>query len=231
MTPTMIRQLAALGLTITQIAGVMEIFDTDSAERRAKVAARMQRYRDGKAKRELNVDATTTLRSVTVDPRAGVTRVEDNLLTKSKTGQKDKKETFASLTNTRAKSDFDEWWELYPHKMQKAAAKKAWEKAVKRASLAELKEGVERYIRDKPPETNWRYPATWLNGDGWLDRPAPPTGNSIFDQLRNMANENGSAEETGNGDRGNVRRLRPRESGGSEGDGFPFLIDYEGKGH
>ena len=142
----------------------------------------------------------------------------------------DKKEG-ASHPTRASKTAFDEWWEIYPHKMQKAVGKKAFEKAIKRASLAELKAGVERYIRDKPPELNWRYPATWLNGDGWLDQPAPPTGNSTMDQLNQMGREYVSGQEAGNGDWSDVGRVFSREDPRLEGKGFPFLIDHKNGKH
>jgi uncharacterized protein YdaU (DUF1376 family) len=73
---------------------------------------------------------------------------------------------------------FDEWWRAYPHKVGKAAAAKSYERALARASPAELLDGVSRYIANKPPDRAWCNPATWLNGDRWLDQPALPIANS-----------------------------------------------------
>ncbi len=81
--------------------------------------------------------------------------------------------TRASHTNGSA--DFDVWWKAYPCKKGKGQARKAYLKALARASPDELLVGVERYRRDKPDWTQWAHPATWLNGDRWLDEPAEPS--------------------------------------------------------
>ena len=67
---------------------------------------------------------------------------------------------------------FDEWWISYPHKVGKAAAKKAFRQAVALASIDELRIGVQRYIDTKPPDRPWCNPATWLNQERWKDEPA-----------------------------------------------------------
>lgn len=64
---------------------------------------------------------------------------------------------------------FEEWWLAYPLKRDKGHAEKAFAKALKLAPLPELIAGVRRYIELKPPDREWCYPATWLNGKRWLD--------------------------------------------------------------
>jgi uncharacterized protein YdaU (DUF1376 family) len=87
--------------------------------------------------------------------------------------QPQKKED-ANASKTRAsKPDFETWYWHYPHKVQRGAAEKAFEKARQTASLEELIAGVQRYIASKPIDRQWQNPATWLNGKGWLDAPAP----------------------------------------------------------
>lgn len=75
--------------------------------------------------------------------------------------------------------EFDEtFYPAYPHKVQRAAAARAWPKARSKASLEQIMAGLERYIRDKPPDRHWQNPATFLNGESWNDQPAsPPTPN------------------------------------------------------
>lgn len=67
---------------------------------------------------------------------------------------------------------FDLWWAQYPHRVAKGQARRAWGRAIKQASFAELLAGVERYKADKPADIPWCNPATWLNGERWLDQPA-----------------------------------------------------------
>lgn len=66
---------------------------------------------------------------------------------------------------------FDEWYELYPRKRGRGQALKAFRTALTKATFPELIAGVERYKRLKPAYADWRHPATWLNGEGWLDKP------------------------------------------------------------
>lgn len=67
---------------------------------------------------------------------------------------------------------FEEWWKVYPHKVGKGAAIRAWPRAVTSASPDELMAGVRRYIEEKPSDRPWANPATWLNQDRWLDEPS-----------------------------------------------------------
>lgn len=67
---------------------------------------------------------------------------------------------------------FDEFWKLYPKKVGKAQAEKAWKKLkVDEALLETMKKAIERQKRSK----QWKdkqfipYPATWLNGRRWED--------------------------------------------------------------
>jgi uncharacterized protein YdaU (DUF1376 family) len=76
----------------------------------------------------------------------------------------------SSLRSERAR-DFDVFWDVYPNKVGKAAAKKAFEKATKRTDLPILMAGLDRYIH-KTDDRPWCNPATWLNQDRWEDRPA-----------------------------------------------------------
>lgn len=81
-----------------------------------------------------------------------------------------------TLTDRALDSEFPKWYRTYPHKVGRGQAEKAFRKARREgASLDDLIAGVQRYIRDKPADRDWRYPATWLNGKGWMDEPAAQT--------------------------------------------------------
>jgi hypothetical protein len=71
----------------------------------------------------------------------------------------------------QAKADFEAWYSHYPHKVQRGAAERAFPKALALAGLDQLIAGTDRYVRDKPAHVAYRNPATWLNGQGWLDQP------------------------------------------------------------
>jgi hypothetical protein len=70
---------------------------------------------------------------------------------------------------------WDEFWKIYPLKVGKGAALKAFNKAIKRANPQEIIDGAKRYADD--PNRNPGYTAhaaTWLNADRWADPLLPP---------------------------------------------------------
>lgn len=86
---------------------------------------------------------------------------------------------------------FDAFWSSYPRKAGKATARKAFEKAMKRAGgPTPVLDGARR-LRDDPnlPEAQFiPHPATWLNGDRWEDDPLPPRAGSMSAADRTMSN-------------------------------------------
>ena len=71
--------------------------------------------------------------------------------------------------------DFEKFWNTYPIKIGKASALKAWAKATKKNAPDLIIEGAERYSKDPNREAEFTaHPATWLNGERWLDQPLPP---------------------------------------------------------
>jgi hypothetical protein len=80
------------------------------------------------------------------------------------------KETYINLY-----AHFDEFWNVYPRKVSKRAALKAFESALGRASHDEILAGAIRFGHDPnlPPAEFIPYPTTWLNGDRWGDALLP----------------------------------------------------------
>lgn len=66
-------------------------------------------------------------------------------------------------------SSFNAFWEVFPRRVAKLAAQRAWLKAVKLASPDEIIAGVERYKRHKPDYADWCHPATFLSSGRWMD--------------------------------------------------------------
>lgn len=76
---------------------------------------------------------------------------------------------------------FTEFYEVYPRKVGRRAAVKAYRSALNRAPPEAIFAGVRRYAaarKDQDPQFT-KHPATWLNADGWLDEEtqAHDTGN------------------------------------------------------
>lgn len=70
---------------------------------------------------------------------------------------------------------FDDFWAVYPRRSDKAAAKKAFDKATKTTNVTDIIEGAQRYADDpnRDPEFT-KHAATWLNHGCWEDEPLPP---------------------------------------------------------
>lgn len=87
---------------------------------------------------------------------------------------------------------FDRFYETYPLHRSKEAARKALEKALKKADIDTIVAGAERYRDDPNREQAFtKHPATWLNQECWEDDPLPArstsTGrnpNSTRDRIR-----------------------------------------------
>jgi hypothetical protein len=74
---------------------------------------------------------------------------------------------------------FDQWWDKYPRKTSKPVARKAFRKALDKASPATLMAAV-IVFRDDPNRVQafTKHPATWLNQECWNDEPLPPRPDS-----------------------------------------------------
>ena len=71
-------------------------------------------------------------------------------------------------------SGFDEFWEAYPRKLDKAKARTAFAKALGVSDLIDILSGTLSY-RDDPNRLDQftKYPATWLNAESWNNDPLP----------------------------------------------------------
>jgi hypothetical protein len=72
---------------------------------------------------------------------------------------------------------FSEWWSLYPKKVGKLGATKAWKKALKVASAAAIIAATEAFAREclGTDQQFIPHPATWLNAGRWDDEPVSAT--------------------------------------------------------
>jgi hypothetical protein len=70
--------------------------------------------------------------------------------------------------------EFDLFWDKYPIKVGKAAAKKAWDKAVKVEAPDVIIQGAVRYATDPNRHPSFTaHASTWLNAHRWNDSPLP----------------------------------------------------------
>lgn len=86
-------------------------------------------------------------------------------------------------------AQFEVFWEAYPHKVDKARARKAFAK-VDAKKLELVVEGAQRFADDPnlPAKAYIPYPATWLNNERWEDGPLP--ARSKRGESRSRADDN-----------------------------------------
>jgi hypothetical protein len=72
--------------------------------------------------------------------------------------------TIKEPSKKQADDDFEKFWNLYPKKIAKGDAIKAWNKATKSKTADELLKLTKAYAEGKLPELKYiPYPASWLN--------------------------------------------------------------------
>ncbi|HKD28558.1 MAG TPA: DUF1376 domain-containing protein [Xanthobacteraceae bacterium] len=71
---------------------------------------------------------------------------------------------------------FEAFWKVYPKKVAKGQAMKAYAAAITKATPEQIKAGAEGYAaaRVGEPDKYTKHPATWLNSECWADEAAPP---------------------------------------------------------
>lgn len=65
--------------------------------------------------------------------------------------------------------DFNSFWRAYPRRISKGAARDAFAKAIRKATLETMLAAIGEYIAHKPDRIDFKHPATWLNQECWDD--------------------------------------------------------------
>ena len=96
--------------------------------------------------------------------------------------------TIKEPSNKQADNDFDNFWKLYPKKVAKSDAVKAWNKATKKKTADELLKLTKAYAEGQLPEDKYiPYPASWLNKelyDNLEQEPAKELPKPIFGRIK-----------------------------------------------
>ena len=94
--------------------------------------------------------------------------------------------------NTKEQDLFDEFWNVYPRKLDKAKAFRAFRSALKRATFEDILAGVIAYRNDPKRNPDFtKYPASWLNADSWENAAAPQDTSHL--ERRNKEKERSDA--------------------------------------
>jgi hypothetical protein len=168
-------KLATLGLSAAQaeaVAGMLSdveaataaVAETTVEKGREKARARWQKWKDKQPKnvgKRLQTPANVSKQ---------LARVEGSSSKEEITGEEEEEERKKDAPAAQAR-EFDEFWNLFPNKVGKRDAEKAFDKARQRAPLDAILDGLRRYAakRDDRP---WCNPATFLNQNRWEDEPA-----------------------------------------------------------
>lgn len=86
---------------------------------------------------------------------------------------------------------FDDFWILYPRKVAKLEALKAWKQVVRDHDPVDIIAGLHRNLPSlKVRDQQYvKHPASWLRAGCWMDEPEPSplrratTGNGLVDAL------------------------------------------------
>jgi biotin operon repressor len=88
-------------------------------------------------------------------------------------------------------SEFDSFWSYYPKKVDKGAALRAFNRAVKKQDPDSVIAGAKAYAEDPnlPEKQFIKNPATWLNAEAWNNGPLPKRKLTDSKALEEWAND------------------------------------------
>ncbi|HUS38665.1 MAG TPA: hypothetical protein VMX74_04405 [Pirellulales bacterium] len=125
---------------------------------------------DASKSQSMLADASTTLAdasdSVSVSVSVSVSEDMDSTVKKEASPRVKPAETFSIQVAREFEEDF---WPMYPRRLGKGAARKAFAKARVHADLSRITTGLERYMMTKPDQQDWCFPATFLNEERYDD--------------------------------------------------------------
>lgn len=77
--------------------------------------------------------------------------------------------------------NFDDFWHVYPRKIAKNAARRAYDSALKKVTADEILSAVKIFsANSRSTEKQYiPHPSTWLNGERWLDDVADETWGNL----------------------------------------------------
>lgn len=106
---------------------------------------------------------------------------------------------------------FDDFWAVYPRRVAKLDAQKAFAKALKIAPAEDIIAGARRYAAGAREPQFTKHPATWLRSGCWMDEEMTPTPtNGVAAQREKLRQEieQDQRSETGQDSR-SFGRLQP----------------------
>ncbi len=130
----------------------------------------------------------------TQDPTAEPTQdypTQDNPLHKNNISKKNNLKNNERIYSDSIEIHFEAFWNFYPKKTDKGAARRAFRKVAKTTDLALVVDGAGRYAEDPnlPEKQFIKNPATWLNAESWNNGPLPKRNKTDSKALEEWAND------------------------------------------
>ena len=177
---------------------------------------RQKRFRD----KQRNAKVTQNTVTDTVTDKLPDTDTDTDTETETDTEQKD------SLAKARVKNQFEVFWSIYPRRLAKGAADKAWKSAIKKNMPDEIIAAAQLFAAQqvgKDPQYI-AHPATWLNQERWKDEPQIITQNQFSGQKNGSSKPNSIAAGFAIVDQ-HIAALERAEREGSQGE---YIEDVSG---
>ena len=130
------------------------------AEAWAARLARRARTEAARAARHKQDDATATVSLLVTEAKG----TEQNRMEGKQT------ESRAAARHLREENGFEQFWQAYPRKIGKGQARRAYQTALKKTDALCIMAALAQQRFDSR-ERFQPHPATWLNGERWLDEP------------------------------------------------------------
>ncbi len=159
-------------------------YNPSAEDVQAKRDAWAERQRKSRSQRKVSRDG----HSESHDP---VTRDEDE----SHGGVTESRPVPSRPAASTDADEFEQWWGHYPKKVGKGQARTAFARSLKKASLEDLVQGADTFTaRTANSDPKFiAHPATWLNGERWLDevpaRESAGVGPQVFIGRNGMQQE------------------------------------------
>ncbi len=188
MTPmaAILKELVAAGLQGEQLVAAFERIEAatpKTIDEAAQKRREWDRQRKAEQRAAKKADLSTRLPPDPVDiggiPPDKLPLARDEVLPLLTKGDKEERKNLVHRASSNGrqifKTEFKEWYQVYPRHEGKLAAEKAFNKTrTNGVSLEILKAGAATYAA-QPIEPQYRkLPATWLNGGCWDDEHTPP---------------------------------------------------------
>lgn len=122
------------------------------------------------------------------EPLADCKQVASPEKRREETERETEEEKRQTRARVRAEDDWPEdyreqFWALYPNKVGKPKALSKLDQCRNRGvRWSAIIDGLESYIRTKPPDRQWLNPETFINQERWTDQPAKVNGRRTVQQ-------------------------------------------------